>query len=1777
MKHTLNKITVLICIALMLSLPFTSALSISDIKAEDISDTFAVVRWQTDNISTSEVSYGQQKNALDTASDSNKVRNHSIFLSALQPNTQYYFSVASNNSERAVENNGGNFYTFTTLANDNVTPYINTIIPSIVDSSLIDIAGTAEPRSRVELYINGNLKRIKNTGDSNEFAFNQVELNDFTANKVVLNATDQSGNNNALSFNVSVDLQAPEITLGNIPSFTDKHNINITGNVSEVSLVEIFLNNASVLSENTASFSISVELKDGANFIEVKATDPAGRQITKTAEVALDTQPPEIKNLRPADGAFFYEGNEIIDIEGETEPNATLELIDRNGKTQYTEKADSLGRFKFSNVNLEVFTEVPRTGRIDTGAYIPEEYETVEEESEIITAKGADRAAVLKIKATDVLGYTAEDTFSYTIGTCFSGQMDWNVINMIEYQAPTMLSPERLEEGTEIITFILNLTYQGYGTDQKIKSIKLDPACKATEMKSSPEYNYSCKILPKSYIGRGNDQKTMWYIRYNLKKLEGLNNFSKDLWKDLSRSFTFPLKLKIEYSYKNDEGKTESSWQTQCINLAYTVDTSRIDPRKILPDSLLDSAISFLEDTSQKLEKARIQVEKVLKYTAVACVVGLGLKVITIISRRFQCWWDYIGDRALGDNDETKCEKKPRLSSRAGAKGTQDEYTEEELGNKCSSCKNAWDLEAKAYNAYRWACDRFLCRGSPAPWTSGADAEKVRVELEYGLVCKEKQGTQGVVLRKNQECKQAWGQECWEYEGSLYIWETEGRNDNGKDDQGNFILTKKGETKGAIPIFGKGPDELTVVGESGQVMVLKSEAKSCEEFCKGLKVNWDKGDCMNRPQIKTKFLDPKIKPQWHYYGQMTTCIEPTPNCICSNTNKKEGVESSTTLPEQETIPSAGEDWNYRAFKTGQKEYDEYIYYPARDKSACFGQNNWLFPSDPYLDPAEMWPTFQCLCVSGIRNRLMQLENIFKGLSGCLNQIKTTGKADSGVCKEVFTNYVCKWMYHLIAALMKGCTPFSGPGKDAEGGIGLNIQAATNSVFGGVDEAAGDLMSDYDNAALRDYLGVGEGAVVEKVCLGALTGDWGIDYDTLVDAAYSVPFHTSVMAWPAAREYLTWNPDNMQSVYEYRTAWVISPGCKIDSYSVSLACVTNNERNAKNGVACGINENGGPNYNSETGCDCFNLDAEKTKILYSNARGIAQAQFEDKNARKSIEDLYRYDHVKIKLFIHDADLRKKCLPEGHEDGVFYFPIKDMTAYDVAACRYDVTQGQFTCDQGALLWDMRGRAYFGEVKCDASQSCDEKVYYKDENLMLDKLEIYNQLKPHCLYWEIRRGGENGEKISSGYTDPFLPNNPPDEKNFVKYDAGKSGTTPIDLLGAPINNIHFQTTSRPQLPSGLRGDLEGDFTKELTAVLYFKDLDGEDRRAEQYATESGNFADLSPDMLIPLNSEDTVRLRFREAIVEQNPQGSYKCVIGGNTIENCQKYTIRITPSSAPLPQEPQKWTIHLELRHTPGDNEGDCAASTHEDLVSFGNVPQERNIDITVSPKTLSESGYCKVGGTADLVNNRPCDCNKDGDKEDDRDCNGEDKKYCYDVNTPCKTVPKCRSGDFRNRDPCDCNGNGVLDDYDNKKENECKGQFCHANPPYCDGNQEKPKDNPPEINGIEISIDGTKYNLDSSITKNQKLILRPTPPKETYQIELKGIIKEDKSIKSTRFILGTAEPQIDTIKDPSVGGWRFDTTRKEVQKNLRTKVNITVIDSAGNSDEFIFYFTITPPT
>lgn len=134
-----------------------------------------------------------------------------------------------------------------------------------------------------------------------------------------MRASDQSAN-------VVVDTVPPMLRLANLDEVSRVRDANLTiEGLTDSDAVVQLPNDATVIPVNAdGRFNIKQQLLEGANVIEVSATDPAGNVSSLSREVILVTQPPEVTIASPLNGEWTNES--LIDVAGTVPPGTTLKV-----------------------------------------------------------------------------------------------------------------------------------------------------------------------------------------------------------------------------------------------------------------------------------------------------------------------------------------------------------------------------------------------------------------------------------------------------------------------------------------------------------------------------------------------------------------------------------------------------------------------------------------------------------------------------------------------------------------------------------------------------------------------------------------------------------------------------------------------------------------------------------------------------------------------------------------------------------------------------------------------------------------------------------------------------------------------------------------------------------------------------------------------------------------------------------------------------------------------------------------------------------------------------------------------------------------------------------------------------------------------------------------------------------------------------------------------------------------------------------------------------------
>ncbi|MBW2989668.1 fibronectin type III domain-containing protein, partial [Candidatus Woesearchaeota archaeon] len=727
-------------------------------------------------------------------------------------------------------------------------------------------------------------------------------------------------------------------------------------------------------------------------------------------------------------------------------------------------------------------------------------------------------------------------------------------------------------------------------------------------------------------------------------------------------------------------------------------------------------------------------------------------------------------------------------------------------------------------------------------------------------------------------------------------------------------------------------------------------------------------------------------------------------------------------------------WSYRYSKidykaaSGATAYNNLRYIEGRDSMACFGQNHLFYDGLAQegkknlltIDPmTQHVAAFQCLALSQILNRLAMLKNMMGAMQNCLLSIRTTGRGDTGICKELFSQYICAFIWKMITWLRDGCLPL-GKGINTAYSDNRYLEALSvgmGSIWDTVAESQDELSSEYGNAQLNNLLGMGEEDVFRKVCLGAFGYDWEIDAESLLDAAYQSPYATLVQAILPGREYLTFDPVNYNAKYEYRTSWMVNPGCKLEGYEVYLACVTRNDMFSHGDIDCskqsdpyGIN------------CDCLALPPDKAPPLeryYSSPRGIEQNELQNIDSTQISGRIkskpYRYDHLMFKLNLdrsyaqNQADT-SKCFPEGHEDGIFYFPITDYTAREIAGCTIDAASGSFSCRSGASFFYDQGNAWITQIDIGDKQ-------------------IINLLQPSGI--TLRAGDRPAISATIRYEkderEQCLIARLMDDEGFVKESINpirlREGQTSGEVSTRNIYTITEADISSEGYGFSVKYEDENGNRKDAVMLYYTSEkatkqgyggnlIFTDDRANGEGITISATSTDSYEYRGTKKQIKDCYqRGRRGECVIELDDMGARMIVTGVDPIPGAglnprERYNFFVEYTGRPedgATLEP-KFYLHIDLRY-PLTERGKCDDVSgieydgSDRIIVSNGIPQSVDIPIYILPGSSREN-TCAPSPRNPIASEDACVCGS----SNSINCPKGDLKFCY--YDKCRKYPQC---------------------------------------------------------------------------------------------------------------------------------------------------------------------------
>ncbi|MAG73758.1 hypothetical protein CL620_05545 [archaeon] len=695
---------VLLVIGLFINLPVVSALQISNVHVEDITENSAVIAWETDEPADSFVEFGEDPDNLQSRGDISLVTDHKIAVSGLETQTNYVFKVRSG---AVTDDAEGGFHNFQTLAPDVTAPQVIMNVPSFVQGNKVSFNGTVNEPVTLRLFRNDAFVLVKEVVGKMAlipFEFRDVALVENQLNVFRLDAEDANGNVVSVSSSTVSDTSRPRVTLEEIPAIIDEKSITLKGTVSENVSFDILVNNRSVVQGEGTVIEEEVRLEEGNNVITIVLVDVAGFTTEHVVEVVSDTRAPRL-DAEIERGTEYYDATGGIStsrftgagkeeflksrasspISGTTEPGAAVYVyVFRPLGTDHTPDftkdalhktvADVNGSFRFKDVQFTGSVTRPRA-QVLGPREVPSDLIDVVIPVQQLAEQERNRYRVYLI-AEDASGKTASWQRTITINSCSAGDLSFNVAPVARLQTPLRLTPRLLDEGREDIGAVFELDYLGQGLPKVdasgtvfekgyrlINEPRVEPAC-TQAMIDDEKFGVGCKILPRhNDVLKAADDSHI-YVQWKLSGAEKFSERDDDFWNDFEkRQLIFPLKVTIDYEERiGEDAKGNEQWsgrktQTSCQDLSYLVDIP-LESDELLPDLLANNAIDILNTTIVHIQTAREYVETATLITAYFAVGSfLGRIVARAIRVSTSTIEGYFGEgkRVVAKDDEPVC------------------------------------------------------------------------------------------------------------------------------------------------------------------------------------------------------------------------------------------------------------------------------------------------------------------------------------------------------------------------------------------------------------------------------------------------------------------------------------------------------------------------------------------------------------------------------------------------------------------------------------------------------------------------------------------------------------------------------------------------------------------------------------------------------------------------------------------------------------------------------------------------------------------------------------------------------------------------------------------------------------------------------------------------------------------------------------------------------------------------------------------------------------------
>jgi hypothetical protein len=303
---------------------------ITDIEVKDITRESVEIHWTTNVETEGEVFYGLDDSLSSSVAHADEEIYHIIELEELLGGTTYYYKIVADNQE-------------TEIMEFSTSEYLSDFLDleptaDLVSDKTLVIKGTTKENAILYAWVNRDsspIAQYMNSSVTNGIFEFKLELSPYSyiddtvgKNIVEINSWDEDGAKAVKEFEVLVDTLPPSLQVYNIPLYTNKDKINVTGYTDTDATIEVILDETSqgmFTPQDTETGYFETIVKIGSatkgHNITIIASDKAGNEVSETLEINVDTNVPHLDFYTAFSGETHYK---VFRIDGYTEPGAYI-------------------------------------------------------------------------------------------------------------------------------------------------------------------------------------------------------------------------------------------------------------------------------------------------------------------------------------------------------------------------------------------------------------------------------------------------------------------------------------------------------------------------------------------------------------------------------------------------------------------------------------------------------------------------------------------------------------------------------------------------------------------------------------------------------------------------------------------------------------------------------------------------------------------------------------------------------------------------------------------------------------------------------------------------------------------------------------------------------------------------------------------------------------------------------------------------------------------------------------------------------------------------------------------------------------------------------------------------------------------------------------------------------------------------------------------------------------------------------------------------------------